>query len=37
MEDVGVTSHEEVLSVGRQKANVMKKLVERIVELASAA
>jgi len=30
-----VVSHEEVLSIGKQKGDVMKKLVERIVELAS--
>ncbi|RDB28117.1 Purine nucleoside phosphorylase [Hypsizygus marmoreus] len=30
---VEVVSHEEVLAVGREKADVMKKLVERVVEL----
>jgi purine-nucleoside phosphorylase len=31
-----VVSHEEVLEVGREKANVMKQLVERIVDLISS-
>lgn len=32
-----VVSHEEVLSIGKEKSAVMKKLVERIVELASTS
>jgi len=31
--DTEVVSHEEVLAVGKEKAEVMKKLVERVVEL----
>lgn len=33
---VKVVSHEEVLEIGRQKGEVMKKLVEKIVELIPA-
>jgi purine-nucleoside phosphorylase len=32
-----VVSHEEVLSVGKQKSDIMRKLVEHVVQLASAA
>lgn len=32
-----VVSHEEVLLIGRQKAEVMKSLVEKIVELIASA
>ncbi len=29
---VGVVSHEEVLQIGKEKANVMRLLVEKVVE-----
>jgi purine-nucleoside phosphorylase len=32
-----VVSHEEVLQVGRQKAEVMRQLVEKVVELVPSA
>ncbi len=34
---VEVVSHEEVLMAGRQKADVMKRLVERIIQLIPSA
>jgi purine nucleoside phosphorylase len=33
LQESDVVSHEEVLAVGKKKADVMKMLVERIIEL----
>jgi purine-nucleoside phosphorylase len=34
LKEPDVLSHEEVLAVGKQKGDIMKRLVERVVELA---